>query len=225
MANSERAIRELQSHHTIQTFTQFELLENHLDLAYIKSNLEKGTKIVNSVSLGNFFPPKRIDRLVEMGLELKNRGIPFSHWHIGDGPQMENVRNELERNGLENHIKLLGKRHDVYRLMSQACFLVHFSDYEGTPNAVMEAMASGLPVISTNCGDVKRFLEHGTNGFLVDPWNVTMLGDYYQQYWEDKELLQSHAVNSRDRIKELDITHLSEKFANTLNRFGYTLDA
>src|SRR5690606_31546221 len=72
---------------------------------------------------------------------------------------------ELDPNALE----FMGKVDDVAPLYQQADIFLLTSDWEGTPNVVMEAMASGLPVVATKVGDVQHLIDHGENGYLVEP--------------------------------------------------------
>jgi glycosyltransferase involved in cell wall biosynthesis len=61
----------------------------------------------------------------------------------------------------------MGYRQDVADLITTARLVVHSSDGEGSPNAIMEALASGRPVVATDVGDVGRLIENGKTGFVV----------------------------------------------------------
>ena len=63
----------------------------------------------------------------------------------------------------------LGAREDVPRILKAADGFVLSSAWEGMPNTVMEAMASGLPVVATDVGDVRELVEDGVSGWVVPP--------------------------------------------------------
>src|SRR5206468_4261129 len=73
----------------------------------------------------------------------------------------------------------------VYR---EADALVLTSDYEGTPNVVLEAMACGLPVIATRVGDVPEIVRHGETGFLVEPSDTEAIAERLVDMLRDRAL-------------------------------------
>jgi glycosyltransferase involved in cell wall biosynthesis len=88
---------------------------------------------------------------------------------VGRGP----LRNELEdlarRLGLLASISFVGFRSDVASLLAAADAFVTASRYEGMPNVVIEALATGLPVVGTNVGGMPELIQDGANGYLVPP--------------------------------------------------------
>ena len=92
---------------------------------------------------------------------------PFALWVAGDGP----LRRQLERRasalGIGALCRFLGHRSDLPSLMGSADALAHPSLWEGMPNVVMEAMASGLPVVATDAGGVREVVADGRTGRIV----------------------------------------------------------
>jgi glycosyltransferase involved in cell wall biosynthesis len=117
--------------------------------------------------VGSLLPVKRWDRLLYAAAELKNRGANFVVRIAGDGPLREFLEHRSQDLGVSKFVEILGHVEDVPRLLSQAAFLVHVSDAEGCPNAVMEAMACGRAVVATNVGDVASLVEDRKTGFVV----------------------------------------------------------
>jgi glycosyltransferase involved in cell wall biosynthesis len=101
--------------------------------------------------------------------------LPFTVKIAGEGREGGNLQRLIQQLDLEQRVTLLGRRLDIPGLLSQSDIFVMASDSEGTPNAVMEAMAAGLPVVATDVGDVPRLVADGINGFVV-PCNET--GEY-----------------------------------------------
>ncbi|HSE98482.1 MAG TPA: glycosyltransferase [Blastocatellia bacterium] len=96
---------------------------------------------------------------------------------VGDGP----LRNEIEERaielGISDRIHLLGDRSDASRLVSSFDLAVLSSLHEGLPNAVMEAMAAGVPVVATAVGGTKELITDGETGYLVEPSDADGLGE------------------------------------------------
>lgn len=87
----------------------------------------------------------------------------------GDGEYRELLQKRIDEAGMNDRIFLMGNESKLYEKMKSAKIFVLSSDFEGLPNALMEAMALGLPTISTDCdgGGAKMLLDHGKNGFLI----------------------------------------------------------
>lgn len=85
---------------------------------------------------------------------------------VGDGPLRGELRAHVAALGLGTRVELLGRRGDVPALLAACDALVLASRWEGTPNVVMEAMASGRPVVATAVGGTEELVVHGKHGFL-----------------------------------------------------------
>ena len=88
---------------------------------------------------------------------------------VGDGPLRSEIESQIVRHGLTDRIHLLGDRSDASRLIPGFDFLVLSSLHEGSPNAVMEAMAAGVPVVATAVGGTKELIIDGKTGYLAPP--------------------------------------------------------
>ena len=87
----------------------------------------------------------------------------------GAGELRDELRKYIDTLGCAEHVMLMGETSDVEGALSEASGFVLTSDHEGMPNALMEAMAAGVPCISTDCpcGGPKELIENGKNGFLI----------------------------------------------------------
>lgn len=81
----------------------------------------------------------------------------------------EELRMQIAATGSADRIHLLGGRPDAAQLLPHAAVFCLTSDYEGTPNVVMEALAAGLPVLATRVGGVPDLIADGVSGFLIEP--------------------------------------------------------
>jgi len=92
---------------------------------------------------------------------------------IGDGVLREQVKEQAKDLALNGQIHFLGLRNDISDALRATDVFVLSSEWEGNPLSVMEAMASGLPIVSTAVGGVPDLLANGREGFLVPPGDVT----------------------------------------------------
>jgi glycosyltransferase involved in cell wall biosynthesis len=132
---------------------------------------------ITLLAVGSLCQQKRFDRFLTLlhfitqGTELPIKGII-----VGDGelrPQLEAQANGL---GLLPHkVEFWGRLENVLPAYKQANMLVLTSDWEGTPNVVLEAMACGLPVIATAVGGVPEIVKNGDTGFVVSPNDITSM--------------------------------------------------
>jgi glycosyltransferase involved in cell wall biosynthesis len=94
---------------------------------------------------------------------------------IGGGPLRGPVAEAISAAGLDDCCVLAGERSDVAELLRDADLFWLTSDWEGLPNAVIEAMACGLPVVATNVGGTSELMRDGREGFLIQPGDVDAL--------------------------------------------------
>ena len=121
----------------------------------------------------------------------------------GEGPYREELENEIVRLGLEDRVKLPGDSSRVAEDIADAFIYVLPSDTEGLPNALMEAMALGLPVISTDCpcGGPKSLIRDGVNGLLTPVGDVDAMKDRLEQLINNSELRLKLSKNATEILK------------------------
>ena len=105
---------------------------------------------------------------------------------------------------LNNHIHFMGLSSTLEKDMADASMFVLPSNYEGMPNALMEAMALGLPVISTDCpcGGSRYWIETGVNGQLVPVKDVDAMAEAVEYYIQNPERAEEMGAKARTRLKE-----------------------
>ena len=113
-------------------------------------------------------PEKRYDVLIK-AFEIVEKKIPEARLMIlGDGP----LRNQIEvmvPDLIKDKLEFLGFQNNPYYYMCHASVFALTSDYEGFPNVVIEALACGLPVVSTDCKTGPReIIENGVDGWVVN---------------------------------------------------------
>jgi len=120
---------------------------------------------------------------------------------VGDGP----LRGELEAAsrglGIGDKVAFLGRRSDIARLLRGMHVFVLSSVKEGLPLALLEAMASGIPVVATNVGGVPQVVQDGHTGILCPPGEPFELAQSINQLILDEELRRRVAANARSLVE------------------------
>lgn len=96
---------------------------------------------------------------------------------FGDGAERRSVERLSAELGIDGAVVFAGRRPDAARFLSGFDLLVHASTKEGLPNAVMEAMAAGVPQVATAVGGIPELVEDGTTGLLVPPSDPERIAD------------------------------------------------
>jgi len=161
--------------------------------------------------VGRLIGLKGLEYALHAFKKLKNKYSNVEFRIIGDGELKEtliNLRNDL---GLKNHIKFIFdfvSHERVFQEMSKAHIFLHPSvvDYqnrtEGVPNSVIEAMATGMPVISTYHGGIPELIEDGKNGFLVKEQDVNGIYEKMEYLVENQQIWKKIGLNARKKVLE-----------------------
>lgn len=176
--NSGRVLDELVAHGVVER-GQGHYLANEIEVPEPRDSWA-ASPAVPVLFAGRMIPGKRLDHFLE-ALALARAEEPALVGLIaGDGP----VRAAMERRaaGLAplnspGAVTWLGQVDDMASLYRRAAILLFCSEHEGTPNAVIEAMAASLPVVTTPAGDAGRIVEHGVSGLVVEPGAVGQMKD------------------------------------------------
>jgi glycosyltransferase involved in cell wall biosynthesis len=139
-------------------------------------------------------------------IEAANTVVPqFPNLHIlfiGDGELREELQALTKRLGLEGHIHFLGTRGDVPALLAASDSFALPSLWEGLPMALIEAMASGLPVIATEVSGTNQVMVSGETGLLVPPGDASALATAIASVLTDPARAASMGAAARQRVEE-----------------------
>lgn len=134
-----------------------------------------GTPVIGSV--GCLAARKDYGTLLDALALLDRRGVRFEAELVGDGPERAALEARARALGLAQRIRFLGERDDVALRLQGFDVFVLSSREEGIPNALLEAMAAGLPAVATAVGGTPEVLRDGETGWLVPPASPGPLAD------------------------------------------------
>jgi len=127
--------------------------------------------------LSNFRPVKRILDAIEIFAIVREK-MPAKLVMIGDGPDRAPAEALARMRGVERDVLFLGKQNEIREKLGQADLFLLPSQLESFGLAALEAMACEVPVIATNAGGVPEVVQHGVDGYLVEPGDVKLAAKY-----------------------------------------------
>ena len=123
----------------------------------------------DSISCGSLLAVKNIDLIIDVVAGLKSYFPNYIHAHAGmNGNMFEKLLKKVKQCSLEKNFLFLGELRNLDEFYSSGEIFIHASKNEGTPNALMEAMSFGLPIISSKWGDVDHFVFNEKNGSVIE---------------------------------------------------------
>ncbi|MFO1257169.1 MAG: TIGR03088 family PEP-CTERM/XrtA system glycosyltransferase [Gammaproteobacteria bacterium] len=120
---------------------------------------------------------------------------------VGGGSMIPAIKAAARQKGIQNHVVCLGERDDISRLLTTSDIFVQSSLVEGISNTILEAMASGLPVVATDVGGNSELVEERVTGLLVPSQDVQQLKAALQYFCENKERRREYGLNGRLRVE------------------------
>jgi glycosyltransferase involved in cell wall biosynthesis len=189
-------------------------LLNCVDTESIQPDSTSLTKApVNLLFLGRVGYQKGVFDLVDAIRAIHFEGIDVHVWIIGPeeikGDYIK-IFEKLEDYQLISTCEILGNisRDEVLGLLKRSSFLVLPSYYEGLPMSILEALATGLPVIATTVGGIPEAVKDGYNGFLIPVGDIQVLANRISQLITNPELRATMGRNSRE-VAERDFDVVS----------------
>ena len=133
----------------------------------------------------------------------------------GDGPQRVEVETEIRAAGIGDITWLAGERSDVPEVMGALDIFALPSRAEGISNTILEAMASGLPVVATDVGGNAELVAAGETGALVPAQNPGAMAQALLRYTSDAALRQNHGAAGRKRVEQnFSIDNMVARYTN-----------
>jgi glycosyltransferase involved in cell wall biosynthesis len=142
-------------------------------------------------------PVKRLDVL--LGALHRLEGV-FA-FVVGYGPEEQRLKEMAEKLGLGERVRFAGYQQDVWAWLAACDVFALSSDWEGMPNAVLEAMAAGLPVVATAVGGTPDVVVQGATGLLVPPDDAKALAAALDRLIHDPGLRRTMGAAGRQRVR------------------------
>lgn len=154
----------------------------------------------NIVTLGRLCEQKNHALLIDAFAKVSDKHPDVNLLIYGIGPLEDAIKEQISRLELSKRVLLMGlSQHSNEVLSSAKCFILS-SDYEGMPNALLEALAVGVPSISTDCpcGGPRCIIENGVNGFLTPVGDTDATAKAMDRLLSDENLRKSFSAKARE---------------------------
>jgi glycosyltransferase involved in cell wall biosynthesis len=169
--------------------------------------------------LGRLSPEKGPEVFLRAAM-LVHAKLSSAHFvFVGDGPLAPVLRESIARFQLGDRVHLAGLRRDVASVLNEFDVLVSSSHSEAMPLAVMEAMASGLPLVATRVGGVPDMIDHGESGWLVAPNDFEDIAARLQQIiGTPGELRRMGAAARKRAVEKMSLGDSVDRMAQLMAR-------
>ena len=165
-------------------------------------HIERTPMVGEIVACGRLVSQKNHKLLIDAFAEVVKEH-PYARLKIyGEGSLRDVLQEQIDKLNLHDKAFLMGATNDVAKALQTADLFVLSSDYEGMPNALMEAMAAGVPCISTDCpcGGPRSLIENKINGYIIS--------------LNDKKELKNSIIDYMKQKKKEDISNKTKKQAS-----------
>lgn len=145
---------------------------------------------------------------------------------VGDGPMREQLVSKVAGLSTRDRVHFLGVRYDIPDILSASDSFALSSHWEGHPLALLEALAAGLPVVSTAVGGVPEIVSHGETGLLVEAGNQEAFVDALTTMYSKPETRKAFSLSaSRNASAEFDVGVMASRYQNLYQRLLKNGDA
>lgn len=174
------------------------VISNPVDTERIQSLISMGenpygAESINLVSVGRLNRQKGYDLLIRAVAALRSEMIDFRLTLVGEGAERGALEGLVMEMGLQDRVIFAGHQDNPYPYMAYADLFVSSSRYEGSPNAVLESLACGTPVLAFDCpGGTREIVTEGVNGWLVpaedtEAMTAKLIGTARKGLWKEME--------------------------------------
>ena len=162
---------------------------------------------IRIVNTGSFVQKKNQLFLVEVMNCLNKMGVKAYVTFLGDGVEMQNVKRKTSEYGLDKFVSFPGSVYNVESYLKQANLYVHTATYEPFGLVLLEAMASGLPIISLDGKGNRDIVKDNWNGFFIPEQNPQLFAQKIISLMRDNEKYSYFSTNAVEFSKEFDIVN------------------
>jgi N-acetyl-alpha-D-glucosaminyl L-malate synthase BshA len=184
--------------------------------AFRKVIAPNGERILMHAS--NFRKIKRVQDIVRI-FERVNKHIPSKLLFVGDGPERSGAEILCRELDLCDQIRFVGKQEQMEEILAIADLFLLTSEYESFGLAALEAMAAGIPVVSTNAGGLPEIAIQGETGFLDNVGDIEGMSEHAILILEDDATLKRFKAQAAAHAKKFDIHTIVPQYEALYNHF------
>ena len=194
------------------------IIRNPINLGDMAGKAVETEKKKEIVSVGRLMPQKNQAMLLDAFAAIRDEFPDYRLIIYGEGPEREELESRAELLGIEDRVFLPGSVKDIHaRILSSELFVLS-SNYEGMPNALIEAMCLGLPCISTDVSGASDLIMPGENGDIVGVGDTRALATCMRMLLTDDEVRMKYAMNAIRVNERLHVDVIVQQWIEYLDR-------
>ena len=166
----------------------------------------------------NFRKVKRVQDIVRI-FEIVRQKMPAKLLFVGDGPERSGAESLCRELDICDDVRFVGKQEQMEEILAVADLFLLTSEYESFGLAALEAMAAGVPVISTNAGGLPEIAVQGETGFLDDVGDIQGMSEHAIEILGDEATLKRFKANALAHAKNFDIHRIVPQYEALYNHF------
>ncbi|GAA4302034.1 N-acetyl-alpha-D-glucosaminyl L-malate synthase BshA [Aestuariibaculum suncheonense] len=163
---------------------------------------KENERIITHIS--NLRPVKRVEDVIEVFYNIQKE-MPAKLMLVGEGPERERIEARCMELGIYNKVAFLGKSNEIDKILCFSDLFLLPSQSESFGLAALEAMASSVPVISSNTGGIPEVNIHGVSGFLSDVGDIADMTKNALYILGDDDRLKTFKENARQTALKFDV--------------------
>jgi glycosyltransferase involved in cell wall biosynthesis len=190
-----------------------EVICNGVDCArFSPGEQQKPTGPVRLLTVSRLSSTKRIDLLVDAVAILRKSGVDVRLDIAGQGKLLDELKKTAARAGLAEHVNFMGRvaSDDIPQLYRDSRIFVMSSTREGMSNAMLEAMASGLPVVTTRCQGVEELIDD--NGIVVEDFDAGKIAAAIRRLVDDENMYEQMRIAARKRAQTFGWRQVADQY-------------
>lgn len=198
--------------------SKFEIVPGGFDDEVFKPKVEI-EKIYDLILIGRLSEVKRVDRLLH-AIKLAKQKIPtLNAVVVGDGPDKIDLEKLAEQLGISDDVDFIGWQDNVHVWLQKSKCFVLTSDSEGLSQALIQAMMTGLPAITSDVGDLSNLIKNDYNGYLVSELTPEHFSTMFIQLFKGESLLEVLSKNALESTRRFSIVQVQEHWQIIFDNF------
>lgn len=214
-----------ETYHSFKIEKEIEVIYNFVDIerfskkpldAFRKTLAPNGEKIL--VHASNFRKVKRVNDVIEVFANI-HKEVPSKLLMVGDGPDRPGAEELSRELNICDDVRFLGKQQEMEEILAIADLFVLPSESESFGLSALEAMAAGVPVISTNAGGLPEINIQGKTGFMANVGDVVEMSKQAITLLKNEEQLNIFKQNAKEQASKFSINRIVPLYEKLYERF------
>lgn len=214
-----------ETYHFFPIEKEIEVIHNFVDVkrfdkkpldAFRKVLAPNGERILAHAS--NFRKVKRVNDIIHIFNNI-NKEVPSKLLMVGDGPDRPGAEELCRELGICDDVRFLGKQQEMEEILAISDLFILTSEYESFGLSALEAMAAGVPVLSSNAGGIPEINIHGETGYMANIGDVKELSRLGIELLKNEDQLQLFKQKAKEQAAKFDIHHIVPLYEELYERF------